>query len=335
MKHHIEILRFLQASGSVSSRDLARQVGVSVGAVDDCVKALRDWGFGISDLLGTGYQLTESLQLVDENRLRVELRSKGLLIEDRLEVLGEVDSTSQRLLEWPDREILHGRTCVAEFQSQGRGRRGRSWLGVPCRNIMLSMAWQMDRTAERAGGLSLSVGLTLLQRLQTFSAEHLQLKWPNDIVCHHGKLAGILVDVLTGPDHRCTVVVGIGINLKNPAVIATRLERRVANLVDLSTVPVDRTQLVALIIADLSRTLEAFDRDGFSGDVDAWNACDAYAGLRVKAQINNRTVEGEALGVDTSGAYRVRLDDCQVESILTGEIIPQRAAPDRPNYQRD
>jgi len=267
--------------------------------------------------------------------LRVELRSKGLLIEDRLEVLGEVDSTSQRLLEWPDREILHGRTCVAEFQSQGRGRRGRSWLGVPCRNIMLSMAWQMDRTAERAGGLSLSVGLTLLQRLQTFSAEHLQLKWPNDIVCDHGKLAGILVDVLTGPDHRCTVVVGIGINLKNPAVIATRLERRVANLVDLSTVPVDRTQLVALIIADLSRTLEAFDRDGFSGDVDAWNACDAYAGLRVKAQINNRTVEGEALGVDTSGAYRVRLDDCQVESILTGEIIPQRAAPDRPNYQRD
>ena len=335
MKHHIEILRFLQASGSVSSRDLARQVGVSVGAVDDCVKALRDWGFGISDLLGTGYQLTESLQLVDENRLRVELRSKGLLIEDRLEVLGEVDSTSQRLLEWPDREILHGRTCVAEFQSQGRGRRGRSWLGVPCRNIMLSMAWQMDRTAERAGGLSLSVGLTLLQRLQTFSAEHLQLKWPNDIVCDHGKLAGILVDVLTGSDHRCTVVVGIGINLKNPAVIATRLERRVANLVDLSTVPVDRTQLVALIIADLSRTLEAFDRDGFSGDVDAWNACDAYAGLRVKAQINNRTVEGEALGVDTSGAYRVRLDDCQVESILTGEIIPQRAAPDRPNYQKD
>ena len=65
MKHHIEILRFLQASGSVSSRDLARQVGVSVGAVDDCVKALRDWGFGISDLLGTGYQLTESLQLVE------------------------------------------------------------------------------------------------------------------------------------------------------------------------------------------------------------------------------------------------------------------------------
>ena len=335
MKHHIEILRCLQNNRSVSSRDLAKQLGISVSAVDECVRALRDWEFGISDLPGTGYQLTESLQLVDENRLREELRSKGLLIEDRLEVLGEVDSTSERLLECPDRDSLHGRTCVAEFQSQGRGRRGRTWLGVPCRNIMLSMAWQMDRKAERIGGLSLSVGLTLLQRLQTFGAECLQLKWPNDIVCDHGKLAGILVDVLTGPDHRCTVVVGIGINLKNPAVIATRLERRVANLVDLSTVPVDRTQLVALIIADLSRTLEAFDRDGFSGDVDAWNACDAYAGLRVKAQINNRTVEGEALGVDTSGAYRVRLDDCQVESILTGEIIPQRAAPDRPNYQRD
>ena len=151
MKHHIEILRHLQNNGSVSGRDLARQLGISASAVDNCVRALRDWEFGISDLSGTGYQLTESLQFVDENRLREELRSKGVLNEDRLEVLGEVDSTSERLLEWPDRDILHGRICVAEFQSQGRGRRGRAWLGVPCRNIMLSMAWKMDRTAKRVG----------------------------------------------------------------------------------------------------------------------------------------------------------------------------------------
>jgi biotin-(acetyl-CoA carboxylase) ligase len=129
------------------------------------------------------------------------------------------------------------------------------------------------------------------------------------------------------------VVVGIGVNLKNPTVITNRLDRLVANLVDLCAVPVDRTRLIALIIADLSRTLETFDRNGFSSDVDAWNACDAYAGLRVRAKINNRTVEGDALGVDTSGAYRVRLDDHQVESIVTGEIIPQPAAPDKPNNQ--
>ena len=75
MKHHIEILRCLQNNRSVSSRDLAKQLGISVSAVDECVRALRDWEFGISDLPGTGYQLTESLQLVDENRLREELRS--------------------------------------------------------------------------------------------------------------------------------------------------------------------------------------------------------------------------------------------------------------------
>ena len=94
-----------------------------------------------------------------------------------------------------------------------------------------------------------------------------------------------------------------------------------------------RQGLIALIIADLSRTLETFDRNGFSDDVDAWNACDAYAGLRVRARINNRTVEGDALGVDTSGAYRVRLNDRRVESILTGEIIPQPAATGKPNNQ--
>jgi len=323
MKNHIEILRNLQKNGSLSGRELARSLGISVSAVDNCVKALRDWEFGISDLPGTGYQLTESLQFIDEKRLRQELRSKGVWVENRLEVLEEVDSTSERLLDDPNRQSLHGRTCVTEFQSQGRGQRGRTWLGVPCRNIMLSMAWQMDRAVSSLGGLSLSVGLTLLQRLQTFSAERLQLKWPNDIVCESGKLAGILVDVLTVPDHRCTVVVGIGVNLKNPTVITNRLERRVANLVDLSTDSVDRTGLVALIIADLRRNLKTFDHNGFSGDVNAWNACDAYAGLRVRVKINNRTVEGDALGVDASGAYGIRLDDHRVESIVTGEIIPQ------------
>ncbi len=331
MKHHIEILKVLQSSGSVSGRDLARYLGISVSAVDNCVRTLRDWEFRISGLSGTGYQLAESLQFVDEKRLRKILRSKGLLTEDRLEVLEEVDSTSERLLECLDRERLHGRTCVTEFQSRGRGRRGRTWLGVPCRNVMLSMAWQMDRSATQVGGLSLSVGLTLLQRLQTFSAKCLQLKWPNDIVCDSGKLAGILVDVLTGPDNRCTVVVGIGVNLKNPTVITNRLDRLVANLVDLCAVPVDRTELIALIIADLRRTLETFNCNGFSGDVEAWNACDAYAGLRVRAKINNRTVEGDALGVETSGAYRVRLDDHRVESIVTGEIIPQPMTSDRTN----
>jgi BirA family biotin operon repressor/biotin-[acetyl-CoA-carboxylase] ligase len=121
-----------------------------------------------------------------------------------------------------------------------------------------------------------------------------------DIVCDHGKLAGILVDVLTGPDHRCTVIVGIGVNLKNPAVITNPLDRLVANLVDLCAVPVDRTRLIALIIADLSRTLETFDCNGFSGDVDAWNACDAYAGFFRLTPIPTITVQRWSGPVRTS-----------------------------------
>ena len=59
-----------------------------------------------------------------------------------------------------------------------------------------------------------------------------------------------------------------------------------------------------------------------------WNASDAYAGLRVRARINKRTIEGDALGVDTSGAYQVRLDDHRVESIVAGEIISYPMTPD-------
>ena len=325
MKECIDVLRVLDGSAWLSSQIIAGRLGVSTAMVRSRVRALRTFGFEIQGCSGAGYRLSESLEFLDHQRLRDTLTAAGLVTANRLEVMDTVESTSTRLLRWPSDDDLHGRACMTEYQSQGRGRQGRVWYGVPCRNIMLSLAWQLTRGPSRIQGLSLSLGLTVARRLKGLGARDIQLKWPNDVLCQSGKLAGILVDVVDGPGNACRVVVGLGINLLNPVSIEDQAGRQVANLSKVAEILPDRTDLAAMLLMDLSAALAEFDRNGFKGQVADWNRFDAYRSRVVCARVADSTITGQALGADDQGAYRIGSADGSVESVLTGEIIPVTA----------
>jgi len=325
MKESIDVLRALDSSAWVSGNDIAARLGVSPATARRRIKKLRVLGFDILSSPGQGYRLSEALEFLDPGRLRGALAAAGLVTATRLEVMDTVESTSTRLLRWSGSDDLHGRACVTEYQSQGRGRRGRAWFGVPCRNIMLSVAWQLGRGPDRIHGLSLSLGLAVARRLEALGAQGVQLKWPNDVLCHRGKLAGILVDVLAGPGQGCRVVVGLGINLLNPGLIEHLAGRQVADLSELTENLPHRTDLAAMLLIDLAAALEAFDLRGFGGQAGDWNRWDAYRGRVVCGRTEGSTIKGQALGVDELGAYRIRCKDRTVESLLAGEIIPVEA----------
>jgi len=325
VKECIDVLRVLDGSAWLSSQIIAGRLGVSTAMVRSRVRALRTFGFEIQGCSGAGYRLSESLEFLDHQRLRDTLTAAGLVTANRLEVMDTVESTSTRLLRWPSDDDLHGRACMTEYQSQGRGRQGRVWYGVPCRNIMLSLAWQLTRGPSRIQGLSLSLGLAVARRLKALGAQGIQLKWPNDVLCQDGKLAGILVDVVDGPGNTCRVVVGLGINLLNPVSIEDQAGRQVANLSEVAEVLPGRTDLAARLLIDLSGALAEFDLNGFKGQVADWNRFDAYGGRVVCARVADSMITGQALGADNQGAYRIGSADGSVESLLTGEIIPVAA----------
>ncbi len=126
-----------------------------------------------------------------------------------LSVAYKVDSTNQQLRD----DFHHQKVCLAEMQSSGRGRRGRSWFSPPAANIYLSLGWHFNSAVAELSGLSLVVGMKLVEALQPYAKGRLAVKWPNDIYLDDRKLAGVLVESVPRGEIQTEIIIGIGVNV--------------------------------------------------------------------------------------------------------------------------
>ncbi len=213
-----------------------------------------------------------------------------------LSVLPSVDSTNSWLIQQPEPA---GRVVLAEHQSQGRGRRGRSWNGLPGENIALSLAFDRTESLGRISSLSLAAGLAAVDALGELGVEGVELKWPNDLLLAGAKLGGILIELHTLMD-RPVVVVGLGLNLGGAASLQKLLQRPVADLVDYQNT-ISRNQLAARLInslVDFERTHRA---EGFAPMREAWQGLHRYQGQLVRLTAGNQVTAGRAVGVSVDG----------------------------------
>ena len=300
--------------------DLAQRTNLDQHTLDHHVHALIKDGVAIGCCKRRGYYLSEAVNFIDQGELINMLKASPLLRPGRLEVLDEVDSTNTRLLTWPELSGFHGRACVTEFQTAGRGRHGKHWHGARYRNVMLSLAWQWSGSFDLVTGLSLSIGLAVARVLSQWTGPGLQLKWPNDIMFSGGKLAGILVDVIPGGDGPLRVVVGIGVNICNSLDLEQVVDQRVINLQDIAIRSMSRTQLTGELILAMASALDRFEKLGFAPDQVAWNQCDRFRGRTVLASIDGQVFEGEGYGVDSEGCYRIIDTSGNEQAVSTGEV---------------
>ena len=318
------IIRLLQQSQWASVSELAQTLSFQRREVEEGIAILKHRGIGIEYDAGSGYRLTNQISLIDEHRLVEYLDHAGLVTAGRLTVLDTVESTNNQLLQWMDRDTLHGRACIAEYQLKGRGRHGRSWFAAPYCNVALSLAWKTECELALISSVSLAAGLAVARVLERTGLTQVQLKWPNDIVFDQGKLGGILVEVKRSPDNGCDIVVGVGVNLNNPAGVLKQVGQAVTNLQDVVNTQLDRTQLIGEILVELSIVLENMDRCSFASDAAEWNQRDAYLGLGVVGYLGDRQIRGEGLGIDESGAYRVRDSTGCTHLLISGEVTMLR-----------
>ena len=163
------------------------------------------------------------------------LKSRLGLLAGRFDVdaLAECDSTSSELLRRADKGAPAGTVIVADRQSAGRGRRGRSWLSAPEASLTFSLLWRFSGAPGQLAGLSLAIGVALANGLEKLGASGIRLKWPNDVLleCNgdFAKLAGILIELAS--DRRGTqAIIGIGLNLQPPGEVLPRLVNKPAEL---------------------------------------------------------------------------------------------------------
>lgn len=225
----------------------------------------------------------------------------------RLDVVEETGSTNADLISRAAAgEDVAGAVLIAENQIAGRGRNGRTWSAVPRASVTMSMSIPTaGLPAATWGWIPLVTGLAVVDAVSDVADVRAGLKWPNDVLAGpgSGKLAGILAEVSAPAG---VIVVGVGLN------VSLRQEELpdpgATSLLALGAADVDRTALVAAMLRQMARRVDALRQ---SGGVDP-NLVDEYVersltvGRRVRATLpGDHEVVGHALGVDEQGRLRI------------------------------
>ncbi len=299
-----------RAQSFLSGEALAQQLGVSRATISNHIDALEQAGVGIYSVKGKGYKLEKPVPLIDGDKLIHQ-------VENRCFYFDEIDSTNSFVLKHAE-ELKSGDICIAEYQTAGRGRRGRKWASPYGSHLYASMMWQFPRGTAQATGLSLVAGCSLAAVLQQLGLNEVAVKWPNDIYLEGKKLAGILVEMTGQADGVCLVVIGIGVNLSMPDTAAEQIEQPWTDVLSQQTLP-DKTEFALALHQQLKADVQRFERLGLSAFVERWRQVDLYINKTVTLLMADNEVEGICRGIDNQGALLLEVAG-EVKSFTGGEI---------------
>lgn len=304
-----------------SGEDLAQSLGVTRSAVWKAAGTLRALGTELDAIRNRGYRLAQGTDALDAARIRRALCGEARPRVRRLEAIWSVDSTNTALIARPDPMPGHTEVLLAEYQSAGRGRRGRSWRAPPGGAICLSLSWTFREVPPELAGLSLAIGVGVLRALRQVEVTGVTLKWPNDLLLGDKKLGGILIELRAESDGPVCVVVGIGLNVDLSAGLKAEIARTGLLAADLREVGFagSRNTLAAALIDHCLGSLAAFAAEGLKAFLVDYRAADALLGKAVSVSGPQGEVVGIARGVDVHGALLLETPD-GVRRFMSGEV---------------
>jgi BirA family transcriptional regulator, biotin operon repressor / biotin---[acetyl-CoA-carboxylase] ligase len=322
-----ELLHLLADGKMHSGQELGNALGISRTAVWKQLVKLEPLGFELVSYPGRGYCLTGGVDLLSETLISEFISPSVMSRVARIDLLKAVDSTNNYLLKQePQKKIA---VCLAECQTSGRGRRGRSWISPFARNIYLSLKITIDGGFNVIEGLSLAAGVAVVRALREAGVCDVQLKWPNDILWGSRKLGGVLIDVLGDPAGRCHVVIGIGLNVYDDKTMRTAIDQPWVSLSEIVATlqqPLGgRNYLVACILNQVIPLLDEYDRKGFLFYRDEWESLNAHRGQCVEILVGTNVFSGTLLGVNNSGALLLRTQEG--EQLFHGGEVTLRGVP--------
>lgn len=293
-------------AGPVSGDALARRFGLSRAAVWKRIQALRGAGVRIAASAGRGYALEAPLDLLDAAAIRAALAPVAAAGIAVLDVAWTLDSTNAELLRRPA-PAAGSAVLLAERQTAGRGRRGRSWASPLAANLYLSLSRRFGGGLARLGGLGLAAGVAAAEALHALGLPQRCLKWPNDLVLGGRKLGGLLAEGSGEAAGAARAVVGLGLNVRMAEAAAHGIDQPWTDLARALGAGVPERNLIVVRLLDrLVPALELFDREGLAPFLPRYAACDALQGRPVTVLTGDGgRCEGAALGVAEDGALRL------------------------------
>lgn len=310
-------LRILADGQRYSGADLARRLDLSRAAIWKSVQKLIEMGLPISAQRGRGYQLKPAIELLSASVIQRYIKPNRRALCPVINVTPVTDSTNSVLM---NERCLDPAVLFTEWQTAGRGRHHRPWHSQIGSGILFSVRWQFDSDPGELSGLSLACGVAVVKALAHYGVDCAQLKWPNDVLVNHKKLAGILVEMIAAANSRTTVVIGIGMNTAIDPSRPIHIDQEWSDIFSITGKRVARNRLAGLLLDALIATLDQFSRTGFLTFAQAWQQHHALAGAKVRVQHGHTMIDGIAIGVNNQGALIIEKEDGIHIAVHSGEV---------------
>lgn len=304
-----------------SGTELAQTLGISRSAVWKQLNFLTDLGLRYAAVSGKGYRLEKPLELLTRDLLDEAINDKTRALISSLEIHDQIGSTNSYLAGLAHKNAPSGVICFAEYQTDGKGRRGRHWISPYGNNIYLSVLWRFQQGPAAISALSLTVGVAVIRALKQYSIDDVGLKWPNDIVSQGKKLGGILIEVSGENEGPCTAVIGIGINLFLADDEAESIDQAWTDLSKINDKRrLNRNNLAGNLLNHLFDVLDGYESAGFKAYVDEWRSYDCLIDRSAWVFVGSQCIEGIVKGIDDNGFLLMMRADGNIQSFASCEL---------------
>lgn len=324
-----DVLRTLELHRGelISGGTLARELGVSRTAVWKAITTLREMGFPIESISGEGYRLAESSDALSEAGITMELKTN--CIARNLCVLSTIDSTNNYLKKLAS-SLPNGYAVVADCQTAGRGRLGRSFLSPSGSGVYISILLHPTISLERINMITVGAAVALCEAITETAGFEPDIKWVNDVLKNGKKLCGILTEASMEAEtgQLSYAIVGVGINVRTPEGGLPEEIREIAGcLEDFAPHPVRRNALTASFFNHMESCYELIASGNTEALMDQYRSFIHFLGEPITVIRSGVKEPATAVAINSSGHLIIEQNG-QQSTMLAGEIsirLPEQA----------
>lgn len=282
------------------------------------IDSLRARGYVIHTRGGLGYRLVEIPDRLGEAQIAPLLASGEL--GRKIHYFEELESTNDEAHRLAEAGALHGEVVVADFQTRGRGRRGRSWVAPRGKALTFSIVLRPAIAPARAPEITIAAAVAAAEAAREMGAGSARIKWPNDVECKGRKIAGLLSELRAEPDRVRHAVLGVGVNVSLQMHDFPEELRPVATSLLLESGERQPRPLVcARLLEHVEEWLSLHETEGFGPVADRWRELSSTLGRRVRIT-GADPIEGDAVDLAEDGALLVRAAGGTLVRVLAGDV---------------
>lgn len=321
-----QILRILRENEGdfVSGEAISRMLDISRATVWKHVQMLQREGFVIEAVTRRGYRLTGSGDILHAALIEPLLTTHAL--GRNLIFLKSVPSTNGAARELAIKGCRHGTVLLTDGQTEGRGRRGRSWVSMPGKDIAMSIVLHPELDIEFASRYMVATSLGVYRLAKGLGLDP-SIKWPNDVLLGGRKFCGVLFELAGDMDSLHTMIAGIGMNINTEEFPENLRETATSLRLSLGR-PLPRCEVAASLLNHLEPLYDACQSGAdYAALRQEYLACCGTIGQRVSVTGVRETLEGIAEGVDELGRLLVRTEEGVLHALLAGDVTLRRDAP--------